>query len=142
MRKLKVNKVLCCTLALFMAATVDNGYAVGNLFKGLQASAQTVSDSLQTSDDSKNVLKYDNKIQADYGTRYIVKVSRNAEFPDGYGAYIEEMSKEDAQECVDYLNEKLSDSKQEVADYVHPMDISVTNEVNENASDLGSMVES
>lgn len=133
----RVKKWGCVALALFMGVTIDNGFTAGMLTKNAVVKAEEITTSLQ--DDSKNTLTYDNKIQSDQDTRYVVKVSRTQDFPSGYSSYIEEMSKDDTQECIDFLNKKLKDSNQEVCDFVDPMEISVSNDLNETATDLGKV---
>lgn len=133
----RVKKWGCIALALFMGVTIDSGFTAGMLTKGAVVKAEEISESMK--DDSKKTLTYDNKIQSDQDTRYIVKVSRSQDFPSGYSSYIEAMSKDDTQECIDFLNKKLKDSNQEVGDFVDPMEISVSNELNETATDLGKV---
>lgn len=136
--KFKAKSFLCLILIGFLAVSVDDGWAASHLFKFATASAETLTDSLK--DSTKNTtLKYDNKIQAERTERYIVEVSGKEEFPDDYYSYIEELSEQDTQDCVDYLNEKLSDSDSEVDSFTHGMEIGVYNEVNEKVTNLDSL---
>ena len=86
-----------------------------------------------------NILEYDNKIEPDFGTRYIVQISRDQDFPDGYGAYVAAMDKQDTTDYIKQLNKSLKESDMEVEDMVNPVDISVSNETNEDVEDTGKV---
>ena len=86
-----------------------------------------------------NILEYDNKIEPDFGTRYIVQISRDKDFPDGYGAYVAAMDKQDTTDYIKQLNKSLKESDMEVEDMVNPVDISVSNETNEDVEDTGKV---
>ena len=136
MPKRKLRKVVAVGLALFMAAGVDNGWALGNIAKGITVQAKSIAKAEEEKKENPaNILEYDNKIEPDFGTRYIVQISRDQDFPDGYGAYVAAMDKQDTTDYIKQLNKSLKESDMEVEDMVNPVDISVSNETNENVED-------
>ena len=136
MPKRKLRKVVAVGLALFMAAGVDNGWAIGNIAKGITVQAKSIAKAEEEKKENPaNILEYDNKIEPDFGTRYIVQISRDQDFPDGYGAYVAAMDKQDTTDYIKQLNKSLKESDMEVEDMVNPVDISVSNETNENVED-------
>lgn len=140
MPKRKLRKVVAVGLALFMAAGVDNGWAIGNIAKGITVQAKSIAKAEEEKrENPANVLEYDNKIEPDFGTRYIVQISRDQDFPDGYGAYVEAMDKQDTTDYIKLLNKSLKESDMEVEDMVNPVDISVSDETNEDVEDTGKV---
>lgn len=140
MPKRKLRKVVAVGLALFMTAGVDNGWAIGNIAKSITVQAKSIAKAEEEKKGSPaNVLEYDNKIEPDFGTRYIVQISRDKDFPDGYGAYVAAMDKQDTTDYIKQLNKSLKESDMEVEDMVNPVDISVSNEVNEDVEDTGKV---
>ena len=140
MPKRKLRKVVAVGLALFMTAGVDNGWAIGNIAKGITVQAKSIAKAEEEKKENPaNILEYDNKIEPDFGTRYIVQISRDKDFPDGYGAYVAAMDKQDTTDYIMQLNKSLKESDMEVEDMVNPVDISVSNETNENVEDTGKV---
>ena len=140
MPKRKLRKVVAVGLALFMTAGVDNGWAIGNIAKGITVQAKSIAKAEEEKrENPANVLEYDNKIEPDFGTRYIVQISRDKDFPDGYGAYVAAMDKQDTTDYIKQLNKSLKESDMEVEDMVNPVDISVSNETNEDVKDTGKV---
>ena len=140
MPKRKLRKVVAVGLALFMTAGVDNGWAIGNIAKGITVQAKSIAKAEEEKKENPaNILEYDNKIEPDFGTRYIVQISRDKDFPDGYGAYVAAMDKQDTTDYIKQLNKSLKESDMEVEDMVNPVDISVSNETNEDAEDTGKV---
>lgn len=140
MPKRKLRKVVAVGLALFMTAGVDNGWAIGNIAKGITVQAKSIAKAEEEKKENPaNILEYDNKIEPDFGTRYIVQISRDKDFPDGYGAYVAAMDKQDTTDYIKQLNKSLKESDMEVEDMVNPVDISVSNETNENVEDTGKV---
>ena len=140
MPKRKLRKVVAVGLALFMAAGVDNGWAIGNIAKGITVQAKSIAKAEEEKKENPaNVLEYDNKIEPDFGTRYIVQISRDQDFPDGYGAYVAAMDKQDTTDYIKQLNKSLKESDMEVEDMVNPVDISVSDETNEDVEDTGKV---
>ena len=140
MPKRKLRKVVAVGLALFMTAGVDNGWAIGNIAKGITVQAKSIAKAEEEKKGNPaNILEYDNKIEPDFGTRYIVQISRDKDFPDGYGAYVAAMDKQDTTDYIKQLNKSLKESDMEVEDMVNPVDISVSNETNENVEDTGKV---
>lgn len=140
MPKRKLRKVVAVGLALFMAAGGDNGWAIGNIAKGITVQAKSIAKAEEEKrENPANVLEYDNKIEPDFGTRYIVQISRDQDFPDGYGAYVEAMDKQDTTDYIKLLNKSLKESDMEVEDMVNPVDISVSDETNEDVEDTGKV---
>ena len=140
MPKRKLRKVVAVGLALFMTAGVDNGWAIGNIAKGITVQAKSIAKvEEEKKENPANILEYDNKIEPDFGTRYIVQISRDKDFPDGYGAYIAAMDKQDTTDYIKQLNKSLKESDMEVEDMVNPVDISVSNETNEDVEDTGKV---
>ena len=140
MPKRKLRKVVAVGLALFMTAGVDNGWAIGNIAKGITVQAKSIAKAEEEKKENPaNILEYDNKIEPDFGTRYIVQISRDKDFPDGYGAYVAAMDKQDTTDYIKQLNKSLKESDMEVEDMVNPVDISVSNETNEDVEDTGKV---
>ena len=140
MPKRKLRKVVAVGLALFMAAGVNNGWAIGNIAKSITVQAKSIAKAEEEKRETPaNVLEYDNKIEPDFGTRYIVQISRDKDFPDGYGAYVAAMDKQDTTDYIKQLNKSLKESDMEVEDMVNPVDISVSNETNEDVEDTGKV---
>ena len=140
MPKRKLRKVVAVGLALFMAAGGDNGWAIGNIAKGITVQAKSIAKAEEEKKENPaNVLEYDNKIEPDFGTRYIVQISRDQDFPDGYGAYVAAMDKQDTTDYIKQLNKSLKESDMEVEDMVNPVDISVSDETNEDVEDTGKV---
>ena len=140
MPKRKLRKVVAVGLALFMAAGVDNGWAIGNIAKGITVQAKSIAKAEEEKKENPaNILEYDNKIEPDFGTRYIVQISRDQDFPDGYGAYVAAMDKQDTTDYIKLLNKSLKESDMEVEDMVNPVDISVSDETNEDVEDTGKV---
>lgn len=140
MPKRKLRKVVAVGLALFMTAGVDNGWAIGNIAKGITVQAKSIAKAEEEKKGTPaNVLEYDNKIEPDFGTRYIVQISRDKDFPNGYGAYVAAMDKQDTTDYIKQLNKFLKESDMEVEDMVNPVDISVSNETNEDVEDTGKV---
>ena len=140
MPKRKLRKVVAVGLALFMAAGVDNGWAIGNIAKGITVQAKSIAKAEEEKKENPaNVLEYDNKIEPDFGTRYIVQISRDQDFPDGYGAYVAAMDKQDTTDYIKLLNKSLKESDMEVEDMVNPVDISVSDETNEDVENTGKV---
>lgn len=140
MLKRNLRKVVAVGLALFMTAGVDNGWAIGNIAKGITVQAKSIAKAEEEKRETPaNVLEYDNKIEPDFGTRYIVQISRDKDFPDGYGAYVAAMDKQDTTDYIKQLNKSLKESDMEVEDMVNPVDISVSNETNEDVEDTGKV---
>lgn len=140
MPKRKLRKVVAVGLALFMAAGVDNGWAIGNIAKGITVQAKSIAKAEEEKKENPaNVLEYDNKIEPDFGTRYIVQISRDQDFSDGYGAYVAAMDKQDTTDYIKQLNKSLKESDMEVEDMVNPVDISVSDETNEDVEDTGKV---
>ena len=140
MPKRKLRKVVAVGLALFMAAGVDNGWAIGNIAKGITVQAKSIAKAEEEKKENPaNVLEYDNKIEPDFGTRYIVQISRDQDFPDGYGACVAAMDKQDTTDYIKLLNKSLKESDMEVEDMVNPVDISVSDETNEDVEDTGKV---
>ena len=140
MPKRKLRKVVAVGLALFMTAGGDNGWAIGNIAKGITVQAKSIAKAEEEKKENPaNILEYDNKIEPDFGTRYIVQISRDKDFPDGYGAYVAAMDKQDTTDYIMQLNKSLKESDMEVEDMVNPVDISVSNETNENVEDTGKV---
>ena len=140
MPKRKLRKVVAVGLALFMTAGVDNGWAIGNIAKGITVQAKSIAKAEEEKKENPaNILEYDNKIEPDFGTRYIVQISRDKDFPDGYGAYVAAMDKQDTTDYIKQLNKSLKESDMEVEDMVNPVDISVSNETNEGVEDTGKV---
>ena len=140
MPKRKLRKVVAVGLALFMTAGVDNGWAIGNIAKSITVQAKSIAKAEEEKKETPaNVLEYDNKIEPDFGTRYIVQISRDQDFPDGYGAYVAAMDKQDTTDYIKQLNKSLKESDMEVEDMVNPVDISVSDETNEDVEDTGKV---
>ena len=140
MPKRKLRKVVAVGLALFMTAGVDNGWAIGNIAKSITVQAKSIAKAEEEKKENPaNILEYDNKIEPDFGTRYIVQISRDKDFPDGYGAYVAAMDKQDTTDYIKQLNKSLKESDMEVEDMVNPVDISVSNETNEDVEDTGKV---
>ena len=140
MPKRKLRKVVAVGLALFMVAGVDNGWTIGNIAKGITVQAKSIAKAEEEKKENPaNVLEYDNKIEPDFGTRYIVQISRDQDFPDGYGAYVAAMDKQDTTDYIKLLNKSLKESDMEVEDMVNPVDISVSDETNEDVEDTGKV---
>lgn len=140
MTKRKLRKVVAVGLALFMTAGVDNGWAIGNIAKGITVQAKSIAKAEEEKKENPaNILEYDNKIEPDFGTRYIVQISQDKDFPDGYGAYVVAMDKQDTTDYIKQLNKSLKESDMEVEDMVNPVDISVSNETNEDVEDTGKV---
>ena len=140
MPKRKLRKVVAVGLALFMTAGVDNGWAIGNIAKGITVQAKSIAKAEEgKKENPANVLEYDNKIEPDFRTRYIVQISRDKDFPDGYGAYVTAMDKRDTTDYIKQLNKSLKESNMEVEDMVNPVDISVSNETNEDVENTGKV---
>ena len=140
MPKRKLRKVVAVGLALFMTAGVDNGWAIGNIAKGITVQAKSIAKAEEEKKENPaNILEYDNKIEPDFGTRYIVQISRDKDFPDGYGAYVAAMDKQDTTDYIKQLNKSLKESDMEFEDMVNPADISVSNETNEDVEDTGKV---
>ena len=68
-----------------------------------------------------------------------MQISRDKDFPDGYGAYVAAMDKQDTTDYIKQLNKSLKESDMEVEDMVNPVDISVSNETNEDVEDTGKV---
>ena len=140
MPKRRLRKVVAIGLALFMVAGVDNGWAIGNIAKSITVQAKSIAKAEEEKKENPaNVLEYDNKIEPDFGTRYIVQISRDQDFPDGYGAYVAAMDKQDTTDYIKLLNKSLKESDMEVEDMVNPVDISVSDETNEDVEDTGKV---
>ena len=140
MPKRKFRKVVAVGLALFMTAGVDNGWAIGNIAKSITVQAKSIAKAEEEKKENPaNVLEYDNKIEPDFGTRYIVQISRDKDFPDGYGAYVAAMDKQDTTDYIKQLNKSLKESDMEIEDMVNPVDISVSDETNEDVEDTGKV---
>ena len=140
MPKRRLRKVVAVGLALFMTAGVDNGWAIGNIAKGITVQAKSIAKAEEEKKENPaNILEYDNKIEPDFGTRYIVQISRDKDFPDGYGAYVAAMDKQDTTDYIKQLNKSLKESDMEVEDMVNPVDISVSDETNEDVEDTGKV---
>ena len=140
MPKRKLRKVVAVGLALFMVAGVDNGWTIGNIAKSITVQAKSIAKAEEEKKENPaNVLEYDNKIEPDFGTRYIVQISRDQDFPDGYGAYVAAMDKQDTTDYIQQLNKSLKESNMEVEDMVNPVDISVSDETNEDVEDTGKV---
>lgn len=140
MPKRKLRKVVAVGLALFITAGIDNGWAIGNIAKGITVQTKSIAKAEEEKKETPaNVLEYDNKIEPDFGTRYIVQISRDKDFPDGYGAYVAVMDKQDTTDYIKQLNKSLKESDMEVEDMVNPVDISVSNETNEDVEDTGKV---
>ena len=140
MPKRKLRKVVAVGLALFMTAGVDNGWAIGNIAKSITVQAKSIAKAEEEKKENPaNVLEYDNKIEPDFGTRYIVQISRDQDFPDGYGAYVAVMDKQDTTDYIKQLNKSLKESDMKVEDMINPVDISVSNETNEEVEDTGKV---
>lgn len=140
MPKRKLRKVVAVGLALFMAAGVDNGWAIGNIAKSITVQAKSIAKAEEEKKETPtNVLEYDNKIEPDFGTRYIVQISRDKDFPDGYGAYVAAMDKQDTTDYIKQLNKSLKESDMEVEDMVNPVDISVSDETSEDVENTGKV---
>ena len=140
MPKRKLRKVVAVGLALFITAGVDNGWAIGNIAKSITVQAKSIAKAEEEKKENPaNVLEYDNKIEPDFGTRYIVQISRDKDFPDGYGTYVAAMDKQDTTDYINQLNKSLKESDMEVEDMINPVDISVSNETNEEVEDTGKV---
>lgn len=140
MPKRNLKKVVAVGLALFMTAGVDNGWAIGNIAKSITVQAKSIAKAEEEKKENPaNVLEYDNKIEPDFGTRYIVQISRDKDFPDGYGAYVAAMDKQDTTDYIKQLNKSLKESDMEIEDMVNPVDISVSDETNEDVEDTGKV---